>query len=233
MKPLMIFLSCEHAVNTIPPAYHYLFKEQEALLQSHRAIDFGAKEMTLLLSESLDCKYRLAEASRLLIDCNRSLHHPHCFSEFTKKLAKAEKLNIIAQYYLPYRQQVETQIGAHIHDGYQIFHISIHSFTPVFNNVTRNACIGLLYDPKRHGEKEVAREWGRLLSKQTNYRVRMNYPYQGKNDGFTTLLRTKHAEKDYVGIELELNQAVIKDKDSFNALGLALSESLKELLQLL
>jgi hypothetical protein len=34
----------------------------------------------------------------------------------------------------------------------------------------------------------------------------MNYPYQGKADGFTTTLRRKWPADSYVGIEIEVNQ---------------------------
>jgi hypothetical protein len=34
----------------------------------------------------------------------------------------------------------------------------------------------------------------------------MNYPYQGKADGFTTTLRRQWPGDSYVGIEIEVNQ---------------------------
>jgi hypothetical protein len=34
----------------------------------------------------------------------------------------------------------------------------------------------------------------------------LNYPYQGTSDGFTTHLRKKFPDSQYVGIELEVNQ---------------------------
>jgi predicted N-formylglutamate amidohydrolase len=233
MKPTRLFISCEHAVNTVPPAYHHLFQQHESLLQTHRAIDFGAIEIALHLTQTLNCDYTSASVSRLLIDCNRSLNHPHCFSEFTKSLPENEKTQLVEQYYLPYRQKAEALIQGHIDKGEQVFHLSCHSFTPIFNGVTRNAGIGLLYDPKRHGEKEVAREWHGILSQHTDYRVRMNYPYCGVSNGFTNDLRKKHTEKNYLGMELEVNQTLVKDKTSLNALAEALSKSLRDLLQLL
>ena len=233
MKPTILFLSCEHAVNTVPPAYHHLFHQHESLLQTHRAIDFGANEIALHLKQVLNCDYMSASVSRLLIDCNRSLNHPNCFSEFTKLLPDDEKTRLIEQYYLPYRQPAEALIQGHIDRGNQVFHLSCHSFTPIFNGVTRNAGIGLLYNPKRHGEKEVVREWHGLLSQQTDYRIRMNYPYCGISNGFTSDLRKKHPEKNYLGVELEVNQALVNDQTSLDALAKALSNSLTELLQLL
>jgi hypothetical protein len=37
-------------------------------------------------------------------------------------------------------------------------------------------------------------------------RVRSNYPYLGKGDGFTSFLRKRHGSSQYIGIELEVNQ---------------------------
>ena len=233
MKPTILFISCEHAVNTVPASHQLLFQHHEPLLQTHRAIDFGAMDIAIHLSQTLHCDYTSATVTRLLIDCNRSLTHPHCFSQFTKQLSSVEKQRLIKEYYQPYRQHTEALIKSHIDHGYQVLHLSSHSFTPVFNGTTRNASIGLLYDTKRHGEKEVAREWHGILSQQTNYRVRMNYPYHGSSDGFTSYLRKQYPEKNYLGIELEVNQALVKDKTSLDTLANALANSLGELLQLL
>jgi len=234
MKPTLLFLSCEHAVNTVPPRHLSLFKDKPALLETHRAIDFGALDITLSLSQACQCDYVTASISRLLIDCNRSLTSADCFSEFTSHLPAPEKQHLIDNYYLPYRTRCESMIRNAIESGHQVFHLSVHSFTPIFNGVTRNACIGLLYDPKRHGEKEVARQWQKLLSEESRtHRVRMNYPYRGASDGFTSALRKEYSEKDYIGMEVEVNQSLVKDKTSLNTMITLLSKSLKELLLLL
>lgn len=234
MKTTTLFISCEHAVNIIPKEYKHLFQGHEDVLQTHRAIDFGAKTVANFLSFELGCEHVLATASRLLIDCNRSVNNKQCFSEFTSNLSEVDKQKIIDRYYLPYRQQVEATIQKKIDDGFQVLHISVHSFTPVFHDETRNAGIGLLYDPSRHGEKEVARELQSLLIQQIPaFRIRLNYPYKGKSDGFTTALRKKHNEKQYLGIELEMNQALMHDQTLVDALAPRIADSLKELFQLL
>ena len=234
MKPTILFLSCEHAVETVPPVYRHLFHQHESILQTHRAIDFGALEVATHLSQTFACEFVQATVSRLLIDCNRSLTNASCFSEFTEQLPPAEKQQLIDQYYLPYRNHCEALLKAHIELGHQVLHLSIHSFTPVFKGITRNAGIGLLYDPKRHGEKEVARQWHGLLSQETpTYRVRMNYPYSGSSDGFTTALRKQYTEHEYLGIEVEMNQAIVKDREALQPMANTLSRSLKELLLLL
>ena len=233
-KPIALLLSCEHAVNTVPDKYIDLFNGQENVLHTHRGIDFGALDIATHLHETFRCDFTQARVSRLLIDCNRSLGHAHCFSEFTKHLSSKDKQDLINEYYLPFRQQTEQLIQSHIEQGFQILHLSIHSFTPELNGIKRNAGIGILYDHARHGEQEGARIWRSLLLQQTpTYRVRMNYPYHGNTDGFTTSLRKTYTEHDYIGFEVESNQALLSEKASLNEVANALSSSLQELMQLL
>lgn len=236
MKPTVLFLSCEHAVNDVPSAYQHLFKQHESILQTHRAVDFGALSVANALSQSLGCECVTAKVTRLLIDCNRTLTNRSCFSEFTRGLPEQEKQSLINQYYRPYREQCETTIHTLIEKGAQVLHISVHSFTPEFKGVLRNAAIGLLYDTKRHGEKEVARQWhGLLFHELPAYRIRMNYPYHGASDGFTTALRKQYSEKEYLGIELEMNQLLFIDQDqvSIDRVSDFLARTIRALLLLL
>ena len=234
MKPITLVMSCEHAVNTVPERYRHLFHQQEDVLQTHRAIDLGALDIANRIRQTIPCDFSQATVSRLLIDCNRSLIHHQCFSEFSKPLPALEKQELINQYYLPYRQHTEALIQHHVDNGAQVLHVSIHSFTPELDGKIRNACIGLLYDHNRHGEREVARIWRSLLNAQSPaYRVRMNYPYHGKTDGFASSLRKKHAETDYLGLEIESNNALLTTNESLNEVATALSSSLSELLLLL
>ncbi len=234
MKPIALVISCEHAVNTVPANYIKLFAGHESLLETHRGYDIGTLAITNHLTQSIPCNYTQATVSRLLIDCNRSLHHAACFSKFTRHLSSAEKQTLIDHFYTPFREQTEDFIKKQIHDGYQVLHLSIHSFTPELNGVKRNAGIGLLYDHLRHGEKEVARIWrGLLLQETPTYRVRMNYPYHGRSDCFNAALRKKYTEHDYLGLEIESNQALLENTASRDDLIQVLTSSLQALLQLL
>lgn len=230
MKPLALVLSCEHAVNTVPKAYYALFAPYQALLKTHRGIDFGALALAMALNKRFNCDFVQAKATRLLIDCNRSLSHRQCFSEVTRPLPQAEKTQVIQHYYLPFRQKVEHYIKKHIEQQRQVLHLSTHSFTPLWKECQRHADLGLLYDPKRLSEATLARGWREQLRQQDRrLKVRMNYPYRGSSDGFTTALRKQFAGKDYLGIEIEVNQSLIEDKKRFNALINLLSETLKSL----
>lgn len=212
MNPTSYIITCEHAVNTIPSRYQPLFNKDQAILNTHRAIDFGALQMARDFSKTLQSPLITAQVSRIIIDCNRSLNHRGCFSSFTENFTVDEKQDLIDQYYTPYRQQVESLIHQTIQQGHQVIHLSIHSFTPSLDNQIRNAEIGFLYDPARIGEKQLATRWRKkILEITADYRVRMNYPYRGTADGFITALRKMHPEQNYIGIEIESNQQLTKD----------------------
>ncbi len=233
MKSTILIISCEHAVNTVPPEYQHLFEKNKSILESHHAIDFGSLAIAKRLSESLNCEYTQSNVTRLLVDCNRNGNHTHCFSDYTKLLSKTEKQQLLTQFHHPFHQQTKGLIQASIDSNQQVLHLSIHSFAPVLNGNIRNAGIGLLYDSHRHGEKEVARQWSSLLIHQTAYRIRMNYPSSCINEGFINSLRKRYVERDYLGIELQINQALLQDAESLDEIVDALSISLRELMQLL
>lgn len=109
-----------------------------------------------------------------------------------------------------------------------MFHLSVHSFTPTLDGQTRNADAGLLYDPGRPRERECCTAWQRAMrTADPRLRVRRNYPYRGVSDGLTTHLRRVFPPEDYLGIELELNQAIVaRDGEARRALMRTLTETL-------
>ena len=209
---MKLIISCEHASDVIPHHYQYLFKEAEDDLLTHKAIDFGAEQLALALGKIFNSPCILAKTSRLLIDLNRSLNNKNCFSDYTSVLDIAEKKSIIDTYYTPYRNAIEELVHASVSKKQQVFHLSVHSFTPVLHGVTRDVDFGLLYDPSRAHEKAMAYAWKKhLVGDDGLYRIRMNYPYRGSSDGFTSALRMQYDDDDYLGLELEVNQRLVMD----------------------
>lgn len=230
MNTIKIIITCEHAVNTVPKEYTHLFDSFQHVLSTHKGIDFGALGIAEHLKSKLACDLIQASATRLLIDCNRSLHHAHCFSEITKHLNEEDKQKIITHYYLPFRKQVIHLIQHYITSGHHVLHLSIHSFTPVMNQMVRHTDIGLLYDPKRKKEKKLAYAWQKEIKKNNpQFRVRMNYPYKGTADGFTTALRQLFSENIYLGLEVESNQILVENTQSLNSLKNIVADSLLQL----
>ncbi len=206
-KPLHLLLTCEHAGHEVPATYQELFQSHAALLRTHRGYDIGVLDFGRKLSAELGVPLLAASMSRLLVDLNRSTHHPNIFSFVTKGLPVAEKERILAEYYHPYRQQVLSAIDSHLQQDARVLHLALHSFTPMFKGVVRRGDLGLLYDPKRSDEARLCLEWQRLLTARLpGLRVRRNYPYRGNADALVTWLRRRYSASSYLGIELEINQ---------------------------
>jgi len=203
----MVVVTCEHGGNRIPAAYQPLFADCGALLATHRGYDAGALHMARTLASAFDAPLITSTVSRLLVDLNRSIGHRTLHSDATRHLPHAARERILAQYYRPYRQQVEARVAGAIAAGMRVVHISSHSFTPVLDGIVRKADVGLLYDPARAGELALCESWSAALGRRiAPLRVRRNYPYHGWNDGLTSHLRRRFAPTRYVGIELEINQ---------------------------
>lgn len=207
---MKLVLSCEHAVPDIPEIYKELFKAEPGIIYTHEGYDPGAFDLFQSLSE-LASYTEFQKTGRLLVETNRSLGHPALFSRFTKNLSDNEKKKILKEFYIPYRQRIEEAIRDYIKYGEKVLHLSVHTFTPVLNNEIRNCDIGLLYDPQRKYEKDFCETLKDSIRLQkSEIRVRFNYPYLGKSDGFTTYLRGIFPEK-YLGIEIEVNQSQVRD----------------------
>jgi predicted N-formylglutamate amidohydrolase len=118
------------------------------------------------------------------------------------------------RYWWPHRNNVLTAVQAGVDSGSRVVHIAVHSFTGVLNGQTRNAEIGLLYDPARPRELDLCNRWIEALRELLpEFRVRRNYPYRGNADGLTTWLRRRFPDPQYAGIELELNQTLLAGDD--------------------
>jgi predicted N-formylglutamate amidohydrolase len=207
MKNDFFLISCEHGGNRIPTRYRPLFSGHEALLHTHRGYDAGALRLARDMAAALDARLVAATVSRLLIDLNRSIRHPCLYSEATRAASGDVRADILQRYYLPYRSAVEMQIAQAIDRGSRVVHVSCHSFTPQLGDRLRNADIGFLYDPARTGELDFCRRWrSALKARMPGSRIRMNYPYAGKSDGFTSALRKRFSAEAYLGMELEVNQ---------------------------
>ncbi len=205
--PMVVVVTCEHGGHRIPADYRPLFAGCDAILASHRGYDLGALTLANELAAALAAPLVASTVSRLLIDLNRSPNNRAVHSEMTRNLAPEQKARIAARYYEPYRRDVEHRVSGGIAKGRRVLHLSSHSFTPVLDGVTRNADVGILYDPKRRFESALCERWSALLGARiAPLRVRRNYPYRGYYDGLTTFLRGRFDEAAYLGVELEINQ---------------------------
>jgi predicted N-formylglutamate amidohydrolase len=223
LKPL---ITCEHAGNTVPSNYAHLFDGKEEVLLSHRGWDPGAVQVAEMLSRKLSAPYYICETTRLLVEPNRSLHSESLFSEFSRSLNENEKDQVLKEFYHPHRNAVEEFIRV---SPNPILHLSIHSFTPVWNGIERDVDLGLLFDPERTNEAafcEMCRD--RLFHSLGGINIKFNEPYKGIDDGFTTYLRMRFDNDHYLGIEIEINQRFV-GSETMERVARELSTSLRTL----
>lgn len=250
-----LLLTCEHASNAVPAALRSCFDGKRAVLRSHRGYDIGALAVAQQMARVLHAPLLAGGITRLLVDLNRSARHRQVHSEFAESLAAPARAALIEQWHTPFRAAAWAALQRLAAVG-PVLHVSVHSFTPVWQGEARNCDIGLLYDPQRRGEQPLACALARALRAQEELRadddglraqtgvrlhkaavaaravargtrpnaralaartaalpalrVRMNYPYRGNADGHTTSLRRMLPDARYLGIEIELNQALLQ-----------------------
>jgi predicted N-formylglutamate amidohydrolase len=183
------------------------------------------------LQRALKAPLYASTVTRLLVDLNRSVGHPRLFSEFSEGLDRGERAVLLEELYHPHRNAIESWIDAHVRRGQRVVHIGVHSFVPRTNGRIRTADVGILYDPSRAAERAFGSHWkSALRATDPDLRVRRNYPYLGKSDGLVTHLREVFGPRDYVGIELEANQRLLRTSQGQRRAASSLTASLRALL---
>ncbi len=206
-KKIHWLVSCEHASSALPERWTHIFEQAKELVDTHRGWDPGALELARAIADALGVKPHVYSWSRLLIEPNRSQHHPKLFSEISKNLTDEQKKELIDLYWSPHRNQIRKEIQKEKSIQKRVIHISVHTFTPEWDGAIRNVDIGLLYDPKRNSEQQFCRKWKSQIEEGfPDFKIRMNQPYSGSSDGLTTALRKEFTDDEYTGVEIEVNQ---------------------------
>lgn len=222
-----LVLSCEHASSLLPPDLADAFAAGAALLgepaavalAGHRGSDPGAQALTRQLAALAGVAApHMGRYSRLVVDLNRSRHHPRLLSPVTRALPRAQREALIEALWTPHRAAVAADVAARIAAAGRCIHVAVHSFTPVWDGVPRPVDLGLLYDPGRASERSLATALERALrARLPALRVRRNQPYRGVSDGLPTALRRQHPAAAYAGLELEVSQALVADAAAWPA----------------
>lgn len=194
----------------MPQEYAQLF--DQPTMDSHRGWDAGALDLAQDLSNSLGAPLFAGTWSRLLIDLNRSAHHPKRMPG-KHKLSEDQRAALHNMTWQPYRKQVNDAIQQAVKANGHCIHLSIHSFTPVFDGKHRKTEIGLLYDPARPGELQLALQLQSAIQAATDLIVHRNQPYRGIADGHTTALRRQFTARQYSGVEIEVSQTLVGAAD--------------------
>jgi predicted N-formylglutamate amidohydrolase len=223
-----LVVSCEHADHRVPARYRALFRGSAGVLKSHRGWDPGALDLARAIARGCRAPLVVNTTSRLVVECNRSLGSPQLFSEFTRDLDGADQLRLLATVYHPHRRAVEVAVRRALGRDRRVIHVGVHTFTPVLNGRRRRTDVGILYDPSRRLEVEVVDALTRHLGAYVpRVRVRRNYPYRGWTDGLTTTLRGRFPAGRYAGIEVEVNQGLLRNPPAWKQVSRTLMVSLR------
>ena len=203
-----LVLSCEHGGCELPPGYEPLFQDHQELLHSHRGWDPGALELARTIARTTGAPLYTTTVSRLLVEMNRSRGNPALFSAQSWALDDASREELALDFHDGYWNRVAAEVDALLTRGQTVVHLAVHTFTPELDGEVRQTEIGLLYDPVRMGETELCLRWEELLhTARPDLRITHNYPYSGTADGVVTALRADRLDRQYVGVEIEVNQA--------------------------
>jgi predicted N-formylglutamate amidohydrolase len=200
-----ILLLCDHASRRIPASLGDMGLDPPAR-RCHLAVDIGAGTLTRALASSLSVTAVLCEYSRLVIDCNRQLLDPSAFLEYgdgivipgNRNLRPQQKAMRADAIYWPYHDAIAEEIKRLQSYGTPPAVISMHSFTPVLNGVSRPWQMGILSDVDRRLADVFIKDLG-----DAAFLVGDNEPYSGKAPQDFTI--DYHAEANglpHAGIEI-------------------------------
>jgi predicted N-formylglutamate amidohydrolase len=206
-----VIVTCEHAGRRVPARHRWLFAGREELLDTHRAWDPGALVLAHTLSARLSAPLLTVSVTRLLVEVNRSSHNPRVWSELSRGLPRDQRRELLARHHEPHWRRVEAAIRERVERGRAVVHLGSHTFTPVLDGVERRCDLGVLYDPARAFEAELAsRLVEELRRRLPDLRVRRNAPYRGVDDGVTRGMRRRFPDPHYAGLELEVSQGLAR-----------------------
>jgi predicted N-formylglutamate amidohydrolase len=208
-----LVLAADHAGRLIPHVLGDLgLNETER--GRHIAWDIGIAGVTEILSRLLDAAAVLQVYSRLVIDCNRALHHPTSIptvSELTpipgnENLSTEDRAARRRAIFDPYHTAIAALLDSRRETGRRTIFVAMHSFTPVFKSLARTVEIGVLF----HHETPLSRLMLDLLRAEGDLVVGANEPYAITDDSdYTVPVHGEARGLDHV--EIEIRQDLIAD----------------------
>jgi predicted N-formylglutamate amidohydrolase len=147
-----IFLTCDHASNTIPKNLKNL-ELPSSIINSHRGWDIGALDVSLKISKKLHAPLCYTNYSRLVIDCNRPMNVDDAIPEMidgykipnNTNLSEEEYKSRINEIFRPYHQEIKKQLEKQLKQFPDTVYLAIHSFTPTLGGEIRPWDIGVTY----------------------------------------------------------------------------------------
>ena len=228
-KESQILIVVDHASNFIPKENNKLGLPN-SLLNQHIAFDIGIKELSLDLSNRLQCNTIQGKYSRLLIDLNRDLDDPTVIPEIVDGkiipgnigLSKSEVQLRVTKIYNKYHHEIDRIIR---NEKVKVI-LSLHSFNPIFKSKKRLLEFGILSNEDKNLSNIIINQ---LRFQKLN--VGDNMPYKGNLIGDTMYRHGLRNNLPHALIEVrnDLLSNASKIKRISNLLHDTIAESLKQL----
>jgi predicted N-formylglutamate amidohydrolase len=224
-------LVCEHASNHWPPAYGTLGLS-EAERESHIAWDPGALGVARGLAQRLDAPLVHATVSRLVLDLNRDPSAPDSITPLSERtavpgnagLSEVERRRRAREVYEPFHAAVDDFLARREAPTRAV--VSIHSFTPIYRDVSRPWHVGLIHDV----DERLAQAVAAALRQDPALVVGLNQPYSPADRVFHTLER--HAvRRGLAPLMIEIRNDLIRTRDEQAAWAARLAPILERALQ--
>jgi predicted N-formylglutamate amidohydrolase len=206
-------LVCDHAGRAVPRALNDLGLP-DAERARHIGWDIGAAGVTEALGAALDAATLMQRYSRLVIDCNRPLGHATSIPEVSDGTrvpanaalsAEARTAREVALFH-PYQDAIGLLLARRAASGQRSVLVAIHSFTPVFQGVTRKMHAGMLFGR----DARLGHALGASLREDTALAVADNEPYALDYDTDYTV--PVHGEaRGLPCVEIEIRQDLIAE----------------------
>ena len=183
-----IVLLCEHGGRMVPAPWSDLGLPG-ALFATHHGCDIGAAELTRALAQELGATAVIANYSRLFLDYNRKRDDPECRRIEIGGIPVPGNLDLgeeeIELREAIARAPVERVMARWTEDRAARAVISIHSFSPYWNNARRTCEIGVMW----REDTRLAPRLIEALSRRGDHVVRDNEPYDFRTNDWFTLQR--------------------------------------------
>ena len=203
-SPLLIV--ADHAGKQFPRRLEQL-GVSDAECERHIAWDIGIGAVCRLLGQALDAVVIRQNYSRLVIDCNRTPGSETSIADLSEStavpgnigLSERDKLARVREIFQPYHDRIADELDRRRKAGRSTALISVHSFTPVYETVTRPWHVGVLYNRDRR----FAQILMELLHREDGLAVGDNEPYSVTDaSDYTIPVHGEQRDLHHVAIEI-------------------------------
>jgi predicted N-formylglutamate amidohydrolase len=201
----------DHAGRAVPEKLNALGIAPD-IYDLHVAWDIGSSMVAATVADRLDAIAVLANYSRLVVDPNRRLDDPTAFAEVSDGIVIPGNLGLTdeqraqrtKEIYRPYHDAIAQHLAVARARGQAPALISIHSCTPVLDNVARPWHFGVMWNrDARIAQPLIAR-----LRSVPGLCIGDNQPYSGRHpQSFTLNHHAEAAGLPHVGIEVRQDLA--------------------------